>query len=557
MKLNRALLGALFSLVFVFVASAADAQRITYTTREIASGLNVPWEMRFGPDGWIYFTERPGFFSKVNPETGEVNRLLDEREARLWNEAGMLGFDFHPNFPDTPFIYISMAYGWPPAETHMGIFRYRYTGDTLTERVQIFGPAKASHTHVGSRVIIHEGKLFFSLGEVWEFMLSQDNFSANGKINRIHLDGSIPDDNPIPGSPAWSTGHRNPQGLDFAPYGTLYSSEHGHVTDDEINIIEKGRNYGWPLVEGFCDADSDYLNCEAMNIREPLAAFTPTIAPGDIAYFDHSTFPEWRHSILLATLKDQSLYHLKLSEDGQRIIWTERYELLDAEGEPYRRLRSVCLSNDGRIFISTSNGHDFQPSPDRIFELIRTGIEPLTVALATPLDQEIIPSSVAPISWRRAMIDANYRLQIADTNDFGIRPLVIDQELRDTMLLFPLLKPGKQYYWRVKETSTNGPWSEVRTFKSDLAVVEVPVPTVGPPVFDVVSRGHNITLLSGAHMTDLSIEIIDNIGRRIESLTVNELPTGAERVLGNFQRGAYFIRISNAYGVTVGRVIVL
>jgi aldose sugar dehydrogenase len=558
MRYSRALLSAIVAILPLFASSYSHAQRITYKTREVAAGLNVPWELRFGPDGWIYFTERPGWFSKVNPETGEVKRLLVDAESRLWNEAGMLGFDFHPDFPDSPFIYISKSH-WPAGEeTTMGLFRYRYTGDTLTDRVRIFGPAKASHTHVGSRVIIHDRKIFFSLGEVWEFMLAQDIFSANGKINRINLDGSIPDDNPIQGASAWTTGHRNPQGLDFAPDGTLYSSEHGHISDDEINIIEKGRNYGWPIVEGFCDADSDYPNCEAMNVREPLVAFTPTIATGDIAYFDHPTFPEWRHSILLATLKDQSLYHLKLSEDGRSIVWIERYNLLDGDGEPYGRLRSICLSKDGRIFISTSNGQGPETRPDRIFELIRTGIEPSSTTLVSPLDSAKVNSSVAVMNWRKSFLSAKYQVQLSDTNDFGIKPLIFDREIMDTALRFVLLKPGKRYYWRVRESSTGGSWSETRSFTTDLAAVGSEISMAASvPMFEAVSRGHNITLIAGANMLNTSVEIIDNIGRKRDSFNIQDLAQGAERTVGLFDPGVYFVRVRNMNGATIRRVLIL
>ena len=140
--------------------------------------------------------------------------------------------------------------------------------------------------------------------------------SLNGKILRLNLDGSIPANNPTPGSLVYTLGHRNPQGLVRLPSGRIYSSEHGENTDDEINLIEAGRNYGWPNVEGYCSTTERNAFCAANNVREPLAIWTPTLAVAGLAYYDHPAIPEWRGSLLMATLKASKLVQLQLSATG-------------------------------------------------------------------------------------------------------------------------------------------------------------------------------------------------------------------------------------------------
>jgi aldose sugar dehydrogenase len=123
----------------------------------------------------------------------------------------------------------------------------------------------------------------------------------------MNLDGSVPDDNPISGSYIWTWGHRNAQGLLIAPDGKMYSSEHGPATDDELNLIIKGRNYGWPNVNGFCNTTSEIIFCNENNVVEPLFAWTPTLAVAGIAFYDNNVIPLWKNNILMANLKAQQI----------------------------------------------------------------------------------------------------------------------------------------------------------------------------------------------------------------------------------------------------------
>ncbi|MNY08298.1 Quinoprotein glucose dehydrogenase B precursor [compost metagenome] len=191
---------------------------------------------------------------------------------------------------------------------------------------------------------------------------------------RINIDGTIPKDNPFAGSLVWSAGHRNPQGLVFTRQGTLFSSEHGDAIGDELNLIKKGGNYGWPHVEGFCDTEKEKAFSKTNPVTEPVKSWTPVIAPAGIAYYGNSSaIAEWKNSILLVTLKTQSLRVLKLNEAGTEVQSERIY--LDHE---FGRLRGICVSPGGDVYVSTSN-RDWNPGEgypkkedDRIIKLFQS-----------------------------------------------------------------------------------------------------------------------------------------------------------------------------------------
>ena len=163
---------------------------------------------------------------------------------------------------------------------------------------------------------------------------------VNGKVLRINLDGTIPADNPVAGNPYWSFGHRNPQGLVFAN-NKLYSSEHGPSNDDEINIIEKGKNYGWPNVEGFCDGSGEQSFCSANNVKEPVRNWTPTAAVSGLDYYNSDLIPQWKNSLLVVALKNARLYQMKLDDTFTSITQTNEYFTNDY-GQDERYLYFAC-----------------------------------------------------------------------------------------------------------------------------------------------------------------------------------------------------------------------
>lgn len=327
----------------------------------IVSNLNYPWEILWGPDNHIWMTERGGRVSRVNPTTGVLTPLLTIGEVVATGEGGLLGMALHPDFTTTPHVFVVYNYNNASGGYREKVVRYTYNGTTLTSPLPIIENIAAAGIHNGSRLLISPDlKLFITTGDASNTSLPQNTSSLSGKILRLNLDGSIPADNPVAGNAYWSFGHRNPQGLVFAG-SRLFSSEHGPSSDDEINIIEKGRNYGWPDVRGFCNESGEQSFCSANNVKEPLQAWTPTIATGGLDYYTSDEIPQWKNSLLLATLKDATLYQLKLDNSLSAVTETTEYFAND-----YGRLRDICISPSGKVYICTSNGGN-----DRIIEITR------------------------------------------------------------------------------------------------------------------------------------------------------------------------------------------
>jgi glucose/arabinose dehydrogenase len=253
----------------------------------------------------------------------------------------------HPDFPSQPYIYV--AYNYLQGTTKERVVRYTYNNNVLQTPLTLIEDIAGSGIHNGCRLLTLGDKLFITTGDAANQSLPQNLQSVNGKMLRLNLDGSIPADNPIAGNPAWSWGHRNAQGLVYAN-GRMYISEHGPTTDDEVSIVDKGRNYGWPTVHGFCNTAAEITFCNDSNVVEPLMAWTPTIAVCGLDYYNHPMFPAWQNSLLMATLKDQDLYQLKLNSTYDSIVSSTVIV-----NNTFGRLRDVCVAPNGKIYISTSN----------------------------------------------------------------------------------------------------------------------------------------------------------------------------------------------------------
>lgn len=350
-----------------------------YEFREVANNLEVIWEMRVGPDNQIWLTERPGRVQKVNLETGEKTLLLDITEDVLsddHSERGLMGMALSPNFENNPYVFLS--YNYESSEgTKVKIVRYTYNGSKLVEPTIILNDIRGATNHDGCRLEFDDkGKLYITTGDAAQTSLPQNRNNINGKILRLNPDGTIPKDNPYFGmdnnyrEEVWSFGHRNPQGLVFHN-GIMYSSEHGPSTNDELNIIEKDRNYGWPQVKGFCDESGEMSFCEENNVHEPMAVFNKnsTLAVAGIDFYnvpDSAPYKidGWQNSILMVTLKTGLLLQLKLSPDGKEIV--SQNTIID---DDYGRLRAVRVLPDGSVIVGTSNKDgrgDIQTNDDKI-----------------------------------------------------------------------------------------------------------------------------------------------------------------------------------------------
>lgn len=346
-------------------------QKTTLGVATIASGLNVPWEIAWGPDNTIWITEQSGTVSRIDPESGTKKVLLVIPQVWRKRTSGLLGMALSPDMKNEPFVFLDYAF-LKDSVSFSRLVRYTYSNDTLINPL-VLVEIPARDSHFGSRITISpDKKVIWATGDAQIDGAAQDTSSLNGKILRINMDGSVPTDNPIKGSFVWSWGFRNMQGLVYSTNGNLYTSEHGDANDDEINLIQENRNYGWPDVEGMANLPAEKIFQQKHYTIDPLKVWTPTIAPAGLDYYSNKTIPEWEHSLLLVTLKAQSLRVLSLNKNSTGII-SEQVFL----EKSYGRLRDLCISPAGDVYISTSN-RDWNPIPgfpkendDRIIKIFK------------------------------------------------------------------------------------------------------------------------------------------------------------------------------------------
>ncbi|CAN5330231.1 PQQ-dependent sugar dehydrogenase [soil metagenome] len=325
-------------------AGAAGELRV----KPVATGLDTPWDLAWGPDGWLWFTERGGNVSRLDPATGEVVRVgqVDVEES---GESGLMGMAFHPDFEAQPYVYLAHSYR-SGGGIRNRLVRARYENGTLGPPETLLEGIPGARNHDGPRLAIGpDGFLYMTTGDAGNGSLAQDRSSLAGKILRLTLDGRPAPGNPF-GSAVFSYGHRNPQGLVFQPgTGALYISEHGPGSDDEVNRVEAGRNYGWPEVKGSCESgEVDF--CRANRVVEPVTSWTPTIAVAGADFYDAELIPGWRGNLLVTALRGAQLVRITLSEDGSGA--TERETLFDGR---FGRLRDVLAGPDGAVYLATSN----------------------------------------------------------------------------------------------------------------------------------------------------------------------------------------------------------
>lgn len=358
----------LFFVILVFISFScsqkSEAQELK--KRTVIGNLDTPWEILWGPDDHIWMTERRGVVSRVDPANGNKQELLTLTDVVEQGESGLLGLALHPNFSSSPFVYLAYTYNSGGGMKEK-IVRYSYANNALTNPQVLVDNIAAASIHNGCRLAFGpDGKLYASTGETGQSNLSQDQSSLSGKILRINEDGSIPNDNPYGNSYVWAIGLRNTQGLVWAN-GKLYGSEHGPNKDDEVNLLKGGRNHGWPNVNGFCDESGEQQFCTDNNVVEPLKAWTPTLAVAGIDYYGTGPISEWNNSLLMVSLKAGLFVQMKLNSNGDAVESSKNYFSGD-----YGRMRDICVSPDGRVFISTSN-KDGRGSPkqddDKIIEL--------------------------------------------------------------------------------------------------------------------------------------------------------------------------------------------
>jgi glucose/arabinose dehydrogenase len=373
-------------LIFTTLCFSQSSIVIGSTTIQVdtlVEGIDIPWEIQWGPDNHIWMTERRGRISRINPTNGQVSVILDHQNL-VWeqSEAGMLGFLLHPEFDVTPYVFVVYTYGTSnnPREK---LARFTFENNQLVDELTLLDNIPGNSTHVGSRLtFLADGTILMTTGDAQNQPSAQDLNTLTGKILRLNQDGSIPSDNPFgPNSFVYALGLRNTQGLYQLSDGRIFISEHGPNTDDEFMELLSGRNYGWPNVQGFCDTPTEQTFCNANNVVEPLVAWTPTIAPSDLIYYQNENFPEWNNKFLMTVLKNRMLVALDLNADMTAVNGQTEY-LNDLFG----RLRDICVGPNNEIYLAT-NGlfwSNSQPNTHTIVKLTppgsNVGIEPNNIA---------------------------------------------------------------------------------------------------------------------------------------------------------------------------------
>ncbi|MBQ4819269.1 PQQ-dependent sugar dehydrogenase [Aquimarina sp. MMG016] len=372
MKSELKFLGAVFVSFLLFYCSDDDPSGnpnpdpdTTDATTTLISTLSVPWELTWGPDNFLWVTERNGKISRINPDTGDQIDVITINNVAQVQESGLLGMVHHPNFNTDPYVYTVYTYrqGNDLVER---LVRFTYSNNVLSDEITLLDNIPANNIHSGSRILITPDlHLMMTTGDAGNTNLSQDMNSLGGKVLRLNLDGSIPSDNPFPNSYVYSVGHRNAQGLVQLANGEIYSSEHGPNTDDEINRIMAAANYGWPNVRGVIDTQSEQDFNNTTPTTESIFNWTPTIAPSDLVYYTGSRIPQWTNKLIMTVLKEQQLIALTLSADGTTIVNEEVFFSGD-----FGRIRDIAVSPTGRVFIATNgNSYGDTSATHRIIEI--------------------------------------------------------------------------------------------------------------------------------------------------------------------------------------------
>ncbi|MGZ0655135.1 PQQ-dependent sugar dehydrogenase [Coraliomargarita sp. W4R72] len=336
----------------------------------VVEGLKLPWSINFLSESEALITERSGNLRIW--KAGELSSPIQGTpEVVTQGQGGLLEVATHPDYSNNGWVYLSFSAAAPnakdPKNCMTKIVRGRIVDNQWQEEEVIFEvPAEFHRTagvHFGTRFVFQDGYLYFGIGDRGAQDQAQDLTRPNGKIHRIYDDGRVPADNPfiaIPGAypTIWTYGNRNPQGLDAHPEtGAIFESEHGPRGGDEINLIQGGRNYGWPIITFGMNYNGKPITGKtaAPGMEQPLHYWTPSIAVCGIDFYEGDQFPDWKNDLFAGGLASQELHRLVITDD--RVIRDE--VILKNEG----RVRDVATGPDGYLYV-VLNG------PDQVARLV-------------------------------------------------------------------------------------------------------------------------------------------------------------------------------------------
>ncbi len=344
--------------------SAAD-----FRVDAVASGLGVPWGMTFVDANRILFTERAGRAGLVDTRNGKVSYLSGLPAVKAEGQGGLLDVAVEPGYQSGGWIYFTYSKDIDGRGV-TALARARLQGQRLQDwqDVVVTQSASSGGRHYGSRIAFDDqGYVYFSVGDRGDRPNGQNRRTHAGSILRVNPDGSVPADNPFVNNAGvlpeiWSYGHRNPQGLAWdSQQKRLWSIEHGPRGGDEINLVEKGNNYGWPVIsygKEYWGPLAVGEGTERPGMEQPVKYYVPSIAPGSLIVYSGDAFPEWQGDLFSGALKLRHLNQVKLDQAGREI---SEDRLLEDMSE---RIRALVQGPQGWIYFSTDSGKIFVIKPE-------------------------------------------------------------------------------------------------------------------------------------------------------------------------------------------------
>jgi aldose sugar dehydrogenase len=415
MKIQSCILACAVLTVLSFETKAQETFTIGNSTlyaTDLVTDSQIPWEILWGGDDMLWCSERKGRVLRIDPATGEYTTVLDLNVTFNGNgEPGLLGMVQHPDFPTDPRVWVVYCDGQFSVSEHLSVFEW--DGTALVNEEELL-TLPGAQIHNGSRLMwLPDNTMLMTTGDAGETDNSQDLESLNGKILRLNPDGTVPADNPWPDSYVYTWGNRNPQGLCIGPNGNIYASEHGQNTDDEFNLVEAGRNYGWPNVQGACNTSSENAFCAEWDVMEPLAAWTPCIALNGLEYYTHDAIPELQGKVMMAVMSGFNdpipgrVIVFDMSEDGLAVEGQEAYF-----SSYNQRIRDIAVNPYTGAFYLAFNGTSYPGSPPNIIKEFSTS------------DPSGVPSPVVtPVAVRPVPAQGSVEISVTEGAVGG--PLVI------------------------------------------------------------------------------------------------------------------------------------
>jgi glucose/arabinose dehydrogenase len=359
---------ALFAILWLTPAGAQEP-----AVEVLADNLENPWGLALLPDGRMLLTERAGRLTLRDAAGKRVATVRNVPPAFVKLQGGLFDVVLDPSFATNSLVYLSLAHGEQKRNTTR-VIRARLQGDALEDIQVIFdNTPKGTSAHYGGRLAFRrDGTLLVTTGEGAEYREDAQRLGSTlGKIVRVNTDGSAPQDNPFIGrdgadARVWSYGHRNPQGLYVDPLtDTIYSVEHGPRGGDELNLIEAGANYGWPIATHGLDYTGGRISPFETypGVTEPLIFWTPSIGIGGVAIYHGAMFPEWEGDALVGALGHRHLVHVDL-ENGRVVNRTKLLESRKA------RFRQISIAPDGAV-LAVVDDVDGRPASGQVLRLSR------------------------------------------------------------------------------------------------------------------------------------------------------------------------------------------